>query len=314
MLLYLSLIFITTVSFFWLLYLIFFQRKYQVKERLREQGSRQGMSEAKGKKGKSSITDRLSDFYHATSYYKKQKKLLSKAYVHMKPEELINISLLLGTIFALLVWLFQKNLLLVLIVFFIGAILPSIILTFIAGRRAKQMNAQLPQALNLISNGLRAGFSFNQSLGIVNEEMEAPIGEEFGKIMRDNQLGKPIDVALAEFGDRTDDEDISIFVTTLLTQLQVGGDLAEVLDIIAHTVRERAELRGHISTLTSQSKMSAVIIGILPLAVAGMIFIMNPDYITVLFNDPLGLVMMATAGVMMLIGIFTLYKIVNIKI
>lgn len=314
MLVYLSLIFITTISFFWLLYLVFFQRKHQVKERLKEQDSRRGMSEEKVKKGRNSMTDWLSDFYHTTSYYKNQKKLLSKAYVHMKPEELVNISLLLGTTLALFVWLFQKSILLVLVVFFTGAILPSIVLTFIAGKRAKQMNAQLPQALNLISNGLRAGFSFNQSLGIVNEEMEAPIGEEFGKIMHDNQLGKPIDVALAEFGDRTDDEDISIFVTTLLTQLQVGGDLAEVLDIIAHTVRERAELRGHISTLTSQSKMSAIVIGILPLAVAGLIFMMNPDYIGVMFSDPLGIVMMVSAGVLMLIGIFALYKIVNIRI
>lgn len=313
MLIYL-LIFITASSLFWLINLIFFHRKQQIKDRLINLDTGSGVSTTERESRMESLNNKLTAYIASSAYYEKQEQLLDRAYVAMEPDELIGLSAIIGVIFSLGGWIWQENVLVAGVFLLIGLLIPRTILTFIANRRSKQLNQQLPQALSLISNGLRAGFSFNQSLGIVNQEMEAPISEEFGRIMHENQLGKPLDVALTEFEERTDDEDISILVTTLLTQLQVGGDLAEILDVIGNTVRERAELRGQIRTMTAQSKMSALIIGFLPIGIGAVISMMNPEYIAVLFQDPLGLAMVTGAIVMLLIGIFALYKIVNIKV
>lgn len=312
----LILVFITALGIFWLLYLIIFQRKSQVKYRLQEHtGYKQNEQITEVQKPvKETLMIRFKDAYINTKSYRKQQKLIAQAYIKVKPEELALSSMLGGVVLALLLWLFQKNLMTAIAGFLLGMVLPIFVLRIMGQKRAKQMNKQLPQALSILSNGLRAGFSFPQAMGVVTKEMEAPIAEEFGKVLQDSQLGKPMDEALADFNKRTDDEDLSIFISTLLTQMQVGGDLAEVLDIIAQTIRERMELHGQIRTLTSQSKFSAIVIGVLPIAIGVALFFMNPEYIGVLFTDPLGLVMVAAAAVMMVLGFIALYKIVNIKV
>jgi tight adherence protein B len=120
--------------------------------------------------------------------------------------------------------------------------------------------------------------------------------------------------ALLDLGKRTDDEDLDIFITTLLIHLQVGGDLSEILDTISETIRERVKLKGDIRTMTAQSQMSAVVIGILPVAIAAVMFVLNPSYIRSLFLDPLGLMMVGVATGMMLLGAFLLTRIVKVKI
>lgn len=311
-----ALIFFTALSFFWLVYLLFFQRKDQIKSRL---AMHTGLEEdlrlkENGVTDKLTLGQQLGKAYAHTDIYRKQKKLIAQAYVKMKPEELVSITLMSGTILAMLFWVLQGNVLTALLGFLLGLFLPAYSLRIIGMRRAKQLNKQLPQALALISNGLRAGFSFPQAMGIVTREMEAPLADEFGKVLHDSQLGKPMDEALRDFNDRTNDEDLSIFITTLLTQMSVGGDLAEILDIIAETIRERIHLQGHIRTLTSQSKFSAIVISVLPLGIGIILFFMNPEYIGTLFTDPLGLAMVGAAGVMMLLGFIALYKIVHIKV
>ena len=117
-----------------------------------------------------------------------------------------------------------------------------------------------------------------------------------------------------ELGKRTADEDLDIFITTLLIHLQVGGDLSEILDTISETIRERVKLKGDIRTMTAQSQMSAVVIGIMPVAIAAVMFVLNPSYIGSLFSDPLGLMMVGVAAGMMLLGAFLLTRIVKVKI
>ena len=232
----------------------------------------------------------------------------------MKPIEFIEVSIIVGLVLGAVLYQFSDNVLLLTFGFLLGYKVPELFIESIRKKRAKHLNFQLPQALGLLSNGLRAGFSFPQAMAVVSREMEAPIADEFAKVLRDNSYGKNMDEALEELAKRTDDEDLEIFVTTLLIQMQVGGDLSEILDTISETIRERVKLKGDVNTLTSQSRMSAVIIGIMPIAIAGAIFMLNPDYISTLFSDPLGLIMVGTAVVMMIIGIIALVKIVQVKI
>lgn len=179
--------------------------------------------------------------------------------------------------------------------------------------RGKKMNNQLPEALAILSNGLRAGLSFTQSMLIAGKEMEDPIAYEFNKIVRDNSLGKPIDEALSDFSKKTDDEDIDIFITAILIQRQVGGNLSEILDVIASTIRDRIKLRGDIKTITSQSKMSAVVVGSIPLVIAIVLNAINPEFIQPLFTTFIGNIMIGIVLFMQVIGILALVKIIKVK-
>jgi tight adherence protein B len=301
-----------------MLYLLLFENKQSIKERLSKAGK--SMEEVKfSEKRKQSnfliglLRNSIQNL-EKSNYYSNIKSKLLQAYIKMKPIEFIEISIIVGLVVGTVFFQLANNIWLVILGFVVGYKVPEIFIEAIRKKRAKQLNSQLPQALSLLSNGLRAGFSFPQAMAVVSREMEAPIAEEFSKVLRDNSYGKNMNEALEDLAKRTDDEDLDIFITTLLIQMQVGGDLSEILDTISGTIRERVKLKGDVHTLTSQSRMSAVIIGIMPIAIAGAIFMLNPEYIGTLFSDPLGLMMLGTAAVMMMIGIVALVKIVQVKI
>lgn len=310
--------FVTTICVLMMLYLLLFENKRSIKERLSKAGK--SMEEVNfSEKGKQSsfldgLLRRSIQYLERSNYFVNIKSKLLQAYIKMKPIEFIEISIIGGLVVGAIFFQLYSKVWLFILGFLLGFKVPEIFIESIRKKRAKQLNSQLPQALSLLSNGLRAGFSFPQAMAVVSREMEAPIADEFSKVLRDNSYGKNMNEALEDLAKRTDDEDLDIFITTLLIQMQVGGDLSEILDTISGTIRERVKLKGDVHTLTSQSRMSAVIIGIMPIAIAGAIFMLNPEYIGTLFSDPLGLMMLGTSAVMMMIGIIALVKIVQVKI
>lgn len=310
--------FVTTICVLVMVYLLLFENKRSIKERLSKAGKSMEQVNFSEKGKQSSFLDgllrRSIQYLERSNYFISIKSKLLQAYIKMKPIEFIEISIISGLIVgAVFFQLYSKSWFFIL-GFLLGFKVPEMFIESIRKKRAKQLNSQLPQALSLLSNGLRAGFSFPQAMAVVSKEMEAPIADEFSKVLRDNSYGKNMNEALEDLAKRTEDEDLDIFITTLLIQMQVGGDLSEILDTISGTIRERVKLKGDVHTLTSQSRMSAVIIGIMPIAIAGAIFMLNPEYIGTLFSDPLGLMMLGTAAVMMMIGIIALVKIVQVKI
>lgn len=310
--------FVTTICVLMMLYLLLFENKRSIKERLSKAGK--SMEEVNfSEKGKQSsfldgLLRRSIQYLERSNYFVNIKLKLLQAYIKMKPIEFIEISIIGGLAVGAVFFQLYPKVWFLILGFLLGFKVPEIFIESIRKKRAKQLNSQLPQALSLLSNGLRAGFSFPQAMAVVSREMEAPIADEFAKVLRDNSYGKNMNEALEDLAKRTDDEDLDIFITTLLIQMQVGGDLSEILDTISGTIRERVKLKGDVHTLTSQSRMSAVIIGIMPIAIAGAIFMLNPEYIGILFSDPLGLMMLGTVAVMMMIGIIALVKIVQVKI
>lgn len=311
-------IFVTLLLIFHSLYLLLFEQRVTIKNRLKQTNLALDPFQAEqGQKQKGLLKEMYRKailFVEKSNYYTQIRTKLLQAYIKMKPIEFIEISIMAGLFMGLLLWLGSGSLILATIGFGLGFFVPELLMESIRKKRAKQLNDQLPQALSLISNGLRAGFSFPQAMAVVGREMEAPIADEFAKVLRDNSYGKNMDEALLDLGKRTDDEDLDIFITTLLIHLQVGGDLSEILDTISETIRERVKLKGDIRTMTAQSQMSAVVIGILPIAIAGAMFVINPDYIGSLFSDPLGLMMVGIAAGMMLLGAFLLTRIVKVEI
>ncbi|TJX14167.1 type II secretion system F family protein [Tissierella creatinini] len=248
------------------------------------------------------------------SYMDEKKKKLNQAYVFMRVEEFIGTSILIAIGLGVLLYLGTSNILLGLIGVIIGFKLPDIYISSLKKNRMKRLNSQLPEALSIISNGLRAGFSFTQAMSVAANELESPIRDEFMKVVRDNSIGKTMDEALTDFSERTDDEDIDMFVTALIIQRKVGGNLTEVLDTIADTIRDRMRIRGEIKTLTAQGRFSALVISILPFFVAFMLFLMNKDYIMELFNNTIGIFMVIAAVIMQLVGIYIISKMANVEV
>jgi tight adherence protein B len=253
-------------------------------------------------------------FLPQSRYLKKKRKKLIQAAVLMKPEEFLGASLLNAVALTFLFYCILKSIIVSLVFLPIGFIIPDLIVGSKKSKRSAKISAQLPEALNVISNGLRAGFSFTQAIGIVTKEITGPISEEFNKVLRDNILGKPLEEALTNMSERTDDEDLDMVITVFIIQRQVGGNLAEVLDTISHTIRERVKIKNDVKTLTAQGKISGIIVSLLPFALAIALSIISPGYLNVLFTTLIGRLMIIVGITLQLIGIFILTKLVDIKV
>jgi tight adherence protein B len=195
----------------------------------------------------------------------------------------------------------------------IGYLLPQAYLNYKIRQRARAFNSQLGDALILIANSLRTGYSFLQAIDLVSQEMRPPLASEFARMLKEMNLGITTEDAMNNLARRVASDDLDLVVTAVLIQRQVGGNLAEVLDNIAGTIRERIRLKREIKTLTAQGRVSGLIIGILPFALAGILFMMNPKYLGTLFTHPAGQMMLAASAVGMVVGMLWIRRIVNIE-
>jgi len=196
----------------------------------------------------------------------------------------------------------------------VSLIIPLFWVSSARRKRLRVFNEQLGDALILMANSLKAGFSFLQAMDLVGKEMPAPLGNEFSKVMNEVQLGVPVEIAMDNLVKQIASDDLDMVVTAVLIQRQVGGNLAEVLQKIATTIKERARIRGEIKTLTAQGKISGLIIGMLPIVLAVVLTVINPDYISVLISDPIGPFLIVGGIASQLLGVFFIKKVVTIDV
>lgn len=194
------------------------------------------------------------------------------------------------------------------------AIFPLIWLLLRRKRRLKAFGAQLPDALELLARALRSGHSLGAGFDLVQQEMLPPISVEFGRVFEENNLGIPITEAMNNMTDRIPNLDLKFFATAIVLQRQTGGDLAEILDKIGALVRDRFRIWGQIQALTGEGRLSGVVLLGLPIVLFITVYRLNPEYVMVLFTDPMGKQMLAGAVVMQLLGAYMIRKIVNIKV
>ncbi len=196
----------------------------------------------------------------------------------------------------------------------LGYFLPRFYVGRRIGGRLGAFNKQLADTITLLSNSLRAGSSFLQSIELVSRETPAPMGEEMGRVVREVNLGLGMEEALANLVRRIRSEDLDLMVTAIGVQQQVGGNLAEILDTIAFTIRERVRIKGEINTLTAQGRMSGYLVAFLPIGIMFALNAINPSFMQPLFTETLGRIMLGVGAVMMTIGFFAIQKIVDIKV
>jgi tight adherence protein B len=192
--------------------------------------------------------------------------------------------------------------------------LPFFFFRWAARRRIAKFEEQFPEAIDLVARALRAGHALTTGLSMVAEEVREPVRSEFQLVYDRQSFGMPLPDALKGLAARIPLLDVQFFVTAVLTQRESGGNLAEVLDSLAALIRERSKLRRQVRTLSAHGRITGAVLAGLPVALAGLMFLVAPDHIKVLFTDPLGIRMVGAAIVLQVIGFTVMQRIVNIEI
>lgn len=238
---------------------------------------------------------------------------LVRADIRISPGEFLVLNALLG--FAPLALLaFGADMVQTLLLAVAAVLSPSFYVKLRQGKRRKKVEQQLPEVLVTIANSLKSGYSFFQAIELVARETEPPLAAEFALVNKEMSLGAPTELALENMVKRVDSSDLELVVTAVLIQRQVGGNLSEVLESIAETIRERIRIKGEISTLTAQGRISGIVISALPFAISFFIYALNPDYIKPLFIEPLGRIMLILGLGGQLSAAVLIHKIVNIRV
>jgi tight adherence protein B len=191
--------------------------------------------------------------------------------------------------------------------------LARLVLAFRTDKRRGKFESQLIDTIQMLIGGLRAGHSVMRSMEAAGLESEAPTSEELRRIVNETRIGKDARLALEETADRMDSEDFRWIAQAIQINREVGGDLAEVLEQVAGTIRERSEIKGQVRSLSAEGKMSAYVLMAMPIAVAIMLTFVNPGYMDVFVKEPIGITMMVVSLVMFICGGFWLSRTVKIK-
>jgi tight adherence protein B len=239
---------------------------------------------------------------------------LERAGWRLKVGEFLAGVLVAGVAGLLLGVLLVQKPLFVILVGIVGAAIPLVLLSLRTSRRMAKLHAQLPDILAILASSLRAGHSFLQSLDAVGKEIGGPGGEEFGRLTAEIRLGKTVDVALADLADRVGSDDFKWAVLAVSIQREVGGNLAEVLDTVADTMRERDQIRRQVDVLSAEGRLSLYILAGLPIVIGLYLALINPSYFGLLFSTRIGLVMIITAAALEVLGVIWMKRVVKINV
>lgn len=220
---------------------------------------------------------------------------IQRAGVDLRPEEFALMWISATMVPSFLAYLFTNNIIAVLALAMLGAIAPPFYLHFMTNRRMDTFSTQLGDALQLISNGLKAGFSFEQALVSVRTDMVPPISIEFGRAINEMNYGMSLEDALTGVTTRMDSSDMKLLTSAVMIQRKTGGNLAYILDNLALTIRERVKLKNKIKTLTAQGRMSGYVLGSVPIFLFFVISGINPEYMSVFYTTTVGIVIVVVA-------------------
>lgn len=202
----------------------------------------------------------------------------------------------------------------------IGLFIPRFYVRNQQSRRLIRFNEQLSDMLNLMVNGLRAGYSTMQAMEAVSKELPPPICDEFRRVVQEMQLGVPMQQSLDNLLRRIPSEDLDLVVTAVNVQREVGGNLAEILDTISYTIRERVRIKGEIRVLTTQVVYSGRFLSLMPMIVMAILFVLNRDYMMEFFNPannaslPCGYIALVCVAVLIIVGYVVMNKIADIEV
>ncbi len=195
-----------------------------------------------------------------------------------------------------------------------GFMLPAFIVQALTARRVQKINDQLDQMASMVSSSLKAGFGLLQSLDQAAQQLSPPLSNELLRVIHETNVGATLEDALAALAERVESYDLDMIVTAILIQRTVGGNLAEILDNVGYTIRERVRIQGEVNTLTAQKKLSGIVIGLMPVALVLLFFATSPDYMSVLFTHTAGRILLVIGAVLDLVGLLMIRRIVTVEV
>ncbi|MDT8342730.1 MAG: type II secretion system F family protein, partial [Longimicrobiales bacterium] len=240
--------------------------------------------------------------------------LLEQANVRWSFSSFLAICAGLGLALGASAWVLGGSVVYFLIFGFVGMILPVMQLRRLRTKRLRAFEEHFPEAIDLLGRSIRAGHAFATGLKVIAEESQEPVAGEFRQVFEEQKFGLPLNESLLGLADRIDLVDVRIFVTALLVQRDVGGNLAEILDKISYTVRERFMIQRQIRVYTAQGRMTGYLLAALPILMGIAIFLMNREYMVILFEEPVGRVMLFAAIFLQFLGFLVIRRIVDIEI
>jgi tight adherence protein B len=222
-------------------------------------------------------------------------------------------SLVLGVVVAVILWMAVRMLAVSLVLGVAAACLPLIYVRFKRTKRLETFEEQFPEAIDLIARALRAGHALTTGLGMVADEIPAPVGEEFRRLYDEQNFGMSLPEAMRAMARRVPVLDARFFVTAVLTQREAGGNLSEVLDNLASVMRERFKLKRQVRVASAHGRLSAWILSLMPPVLAAFLFTVQPGFMSVLWEDPWGIQLLLAAGTLQVIGAIIIARMVRIE-
>jgi len=239
---------------------------------------------------------------------------LKGAGVHFTPEEYIMLKWFLTAVMGGVAYFLSNNIFLLVPGGIIGYVLPKVWIDRKRNVRVKKFNDGLPDMITTIIGSLRSGYSFSQALKTVAEECESPVKEEVMLLLKEMNYGITMEDALNNLNKRMESNDLELMVQAILIQRQVGGNLAGVLEIIVKTIRERSRIERQVQTLTAQGRLSGRVIGALPVVLGTAIYFLNPEYISTLFTNRIGIAIVTFGVISGVIGFILINKVTKIEV
>lgn len=248
-----------------------------------------------------------------TGFLRKVREDVERSDYRLSPGELLMLSAVLGIVGILAGVSFGSPILAVMLMVF-GLFAPIAKVRRSTAKRTRKFEAQFPAVLEVIAAALESGAGVPQALELVVAEADEPSASEIGRVLAATRLGEPLVEAMKVLAVRLDSQDIRWTVRAIIVQQRTGGRLAEVLRIVASVMRSRAEVKGEVSTLTAEGRLSAYILSALPIGLAGFLAMVRPDYLRPLYTEPIGIALITVAAIMVTISYFVMRKIVKIEV
>jgi tight adherence protein B len=281
---------------------------------LKEEQERKGPGKRKTTLANEWMNARIEKFVWGASIAKE----LARADIKLKVGEFIAMAFGVSLLIGFIGWIISEGSWLAgLVGFIIGAFLPRVYIGMQKNKRLVRFNDQLADMLNLMVNGLRAGYSTMQAMEAVAKELPPPISEEFRRVVQEMQLGITMEAGLDNLLRRIPSLDLDLVITAMNVQREVGGNLAEILSTISHTIRERVRVKGEIRVLTAQQVYSGRFLSAMPVMIIGALYIVNRDYLMMFFEEEtrlVGMIALGLAALLIVVAYFVMDKIAKIEV
>ena len=280
--------------------------------------------EVESQRSSPDVADRLDKVLSSRDFFEPIRKRIAMADLKLRVSEYMALQIIVALVLAAVAFFLGAHPVVVVVLFIVGLRVPKIYVNFMANRRLNKFEGQLGDTLNLWVNAIRSGYSVLQGMEAIATELPPPVSQEFERVVQEVRLGLGLEQALDHMLRRMPSEDLDLIVTAVNIQREVGGNLAEILDIISHTIRERVRIKGEIRTLTAQGRLTGWVVSLLPIGLALALYSINPQYGGQLFIKeapwawpnvlPCGWLVVGLGALMMLMGILAVRKIVDIEV